>query len=163
MHALLRENPHAFINNNINRLKAGVTLNIPDRTKITSITASEAVAESRRQTQEWQDGRTAPVQESEPVAPTDKVIAETDARLQLTAPEDEAVAGAATASAGDPEAADGQSATDMNKQLALASEEAEANKAQTRELQSRVDELEEQIETMKRLLELKDDALAGFH
>ena len=162
MHALLRENPHAFINNNINRLKAGVTLNIPDRTKITSITASEAVAESRRQTQEWQDGRTAPVQESEPVAPTDKVIAETDARLQLTAPEDEAVAGAATASAGDPEAADGQSATDMNKQLALASEEAEANKAQTRELQSRVDELEEQIETMKRLLELKDDALAGI-
>jgi pilus assembly protein FimV len=162
MHALLRENPHAFMNNNINRLKAGVTLNIPDRTKITSITASEAVAESRRQTQEWQDGRTAPVQESEPVTSPDKVIAETDARLQLTAPEDEAVAGAATASAGDPEAADGQSTTDMNKQLALASEEAEASKAQTRELQSRVDELEVQIETMKRLLELKDDALAGI-
>jgi pilus assembly protein FimV len=162
MHALLRENPHAFMNNNINRLKAGVTLNIPDRTKITSITASEAVAESRRQTQEWQDGRTAPVQESEPVTSPDKVIAETDARLQLTAPDDEAVAGAATASAGDPEAADGQSTTDMNKQLALASEEAEASKAQTRELQSRVDELEVQIETMKRLLELKDDALAGI-
>jgi pilus assembly protein FimV len=166
MHALLRENPRAFVNNNINRLKAGVTLNIPDRASITAITASEAIAESRRQTQEWQDGQTAPAQETAPVASSDSDVAvpevAPDARLQLTAPEDEAVAGAATASAGDPQAAEGQTASDVGKQLALATEEAEASKAETQELQSRVNDLENQIETMKRLLELKDDALAGM-
>jgi len=166
MHALLRENPRAFVNNNINRLKAGATLNIPDRNTIAAITASEAIAESRRQAQEWQDGKTAPVQESEPVAPADESVAEsevtTDSRLQLTAPEDESVTGAATASAGDPQAAEGQAATEMGKQLALASEEAEASKAEAQELQSRVSDLEKQVETMKRLLELKDDALAGM-
>ena len=166
MHALLRENPRAFVNNNINRLKAGATLNIPDRNTIAAITASEAIAESRRQAQEWQDGKTAPVQESEPVAPADESVAEpevtTDSRLQLTAPEDEAVTGAATASTGDPLSAEGQTATEMSKQLALASEEAEASKAESQELQSRVSDLEKQVETMKRLLELKDDALAGM-
>ena len=45
-------------------------------------------------------------------------------------------------------------------QLALATEEAEAGRAQSQELQSRVEELEQQIDTMKRLLELKDHALA---
>jgi pilus assembly protein FimV len=166
MHALLRENPRAFVNNNINRLKAGVTLNIPDRATVTAITASEAMAESRRQTLEWQKGQAAPAQESEPVAsPADAVVepeVATDARLQLTAPEDEAVAGAATASAGDPQAAEGQTASDVGKQLTLATEEAEASKAETQELQSRVNDLENQIETMKRLLELKDNALAGM-
>ena len=166
MHALLRENPRAFVNNNINRLKAGVTLNIPDRATISAITASEAIAESRRQAQEWQDGQTAPVEEAAPVASPDSDVAEpevaSDARLQLTAPEDEAVAGAATASAGDPQAAEGQTASDAGKQLALATEEAEASKAETQELQSRVNDLEKQVETMKRLLELKDDALAGM-
>ena len=166
MHALLRENPRAFVNNNINRLKAGVTLNIPDRATITAITTSEAIAESRRQAQEWQDGQTAPAQETAPVASSESDVAvpevASDARLQLTAPEDEAVAGAATASAGDPLAAEGQTASGVGKQLALATEEAEASKAETQELQSRVNDLEKQIETMKRLLELKDDTLAGM-
>jgi pilus assembly protein FimV len=166
MHALLRENPRAFVNNNINRLKAGVTLNIPDRAAVTAITTSEALAESRRQTLEWQEGRAAPAQETGPVAASASDVAEpevaTDARLQLTAPEDEAVAGAATASAGDPQVGEGQTASDAGKQLTLATEEAEASKAETQELQSRVSDLENQIETMKRLLELKDNALAGM-
>ena len=166
MHALLRENPRAFVDNNINRLKAGVTLKIPDRTTITAISAGEAIAESRRQAQEWQSGQPAPAEEAPAVASTrsddDRPEVVTDARLQLTAPEEEAVTGAATASAGDPQAAAGQTETDIGKQLTLATEEAEASKAEAQELQSRVSDLEKQIETMKRLLELKDNALAGM-
>ena len=166
MHALLRENPQAFMNNNINRLKAGVTLDIPDRNTINAITASEALAESRRQEQEWKAGQQAATQESKPqsATPVEAVdtVDSTESLLQLTAPEEETTAGLATASSGDPEAVAGASSTDMGKQLALVSEEAEANKAQSVELQSRVADLEEQIETMKRLLELKDDALAGM-
>ena len=50
----------------------------------------------------------------------------------------------------------------LNQQLALATEEAEASKAQSAEFQSQVSELEEQVETMKRLLELKDEELASM-
>jgi len=166
MHALLRENPHAFMNNNINLLKAGVTLDIPDRNTINTITASEALAESRRQEQEWKAGQQAVTQQNEPqtATPVEAVdtVDSTESLLQLTAPEEETIAGLATASSGDPAAEEGTSPTDMGKQLALVSEEAEASKAQSAELQSRVADLEEQIETMKRLLELKDDALAGM-
>ena len=166
MHALLRENPHAFMNNNINQLKAGATLSIPDRNTIMSLAANEARAETSRQAQEWQDGQEVATQEHEsqesvPEEAAEAVVA-TESRLQLTAPEEDAIEGAATASSGDPEAAEGQSTADLGKQLALVSEEAEASKVQSEELQSRVTELEEQIETMKRLLELKDDALADM-
>ena len=170
MHALLRENPHAFMNNNINQLKAGATLRIPDRAQIMSISASEARAESRRQAREWQDGQVASTPEPEPQESPREVAAETEsgtettteAHLQLTAPEDVAIEGAATASSGDPQAADGESAAELSNQLALVSEEAEASKVQSEELQTRVTELEQQIETMNRLLELKDDALADL-
>jgi len=166
MHALLRENPHAFMNNNINQLKAGATLNIPDRNTIMSLAANEARAETNRQAREWQEGQEVAAQENAPQESVPEEAAETEvateSHLQLTAPEDEAIEGAATASSGDPEAAEGQSAAELGKQLALVSEEAEASKVQSEELQSRVTELEEQIETMKRLLELKDDALADM-
>jgi pilus assembly protein FimV len=166
MHALLRENPRAFMNNNINQLKAGVTLRIPDREQIMSISTNEARAESNRQTREWKEGQSAPTQEPEPQETPLEVVVETEvtteSHLQLTAPEDDAIEGAATASSGDPQAAEEESTTELNNQLALASEEAEASKAQSEELQTRVTELEQQIETMKRLLELKDDALADL-
>ena len=166
MHALLRENPRAFMNNNINQLKAGATLRIPDREQIMSITTNEARAESNRQAREWKEGQSAPTQEPEPQETPLEAAVETEvtteSHLQLTAPEDDAIEGAATASSGDPQAAEGESTTELNNQLALASEEAEASKAQSEELQTRVTELEQQIETMKRLLELKDDALADL-
>jgi pilus assembly protein FimV len=168
MHALLRENPHAFMNNNINQLKAGATLRIPDREQIMSITTNEARAESNRQAREWKDGQGAPVPEPEseeiPLEVAVEAEGATESHLQLTAPEDDAIEGAATATAssGDPQAAEGESAAELDNQLALASEEAEASKAQSEELQTRVTELEQQIETMKRLLELKDDALADL-
>jgi pilus assembly protein FimV len=169
MHALLRENPHAFMNNNINQLKAGATLSIPDRNTIMSLAANEARAETNRQAREWQDGQKVAARENAPqesvpeeTAEAAEAVVATESHLQLTAPEDEAIEGAATASSGDPEAAEGQSTADLGKQLALVSEEAEASKVQSEELQSRVTELEEQIETMTRLLELKDDALADM-
>ncbi|MBT8121698.1 MAG: hypothetical protein KJO10_04100, partial [Gammaproteobacteria bacterium] len=77
----------------------------------------------------------------------------------LVAPETDAVSGDALP--GVPatgEAAPGEQG--VRQQLALATEEVVAERAQSRELQSRVGELEEQITTMKRLLELKDDELA---
>ena len=176
MLALLRANPHAFDGNNINRLKAGVTLNIPGRDEILSMSARAARAEAQRQFEEWQGQRPsavaattpqeAPVSEADGEMETGTTetaaataAADSEARLQLTAPEGEAVSGAALP--GDPALSGGTTDPDeLQQQLALAAEEVAAGRAQSAELQSRVGELEEQVTTMQRLLELKDDELA---
>jgi len=166
MLALQRANPNAFLNNNINGLKAGATLTIPSREEITSISARDARNEASRQFQAWKEGQasTPDVAVAEPAAvavaqeaPADEVT--TESRLQLTAPDVDAIQGAATA--GDPQASDSETGSgNIEQQLALAAETAEANRAQSEELQSRVTELEDQLATMKRLLELKNDQLA---
>jgi pilus assembly protein FimV len=169
MLALQRKNPQAFTGNNINSLNAGATLKVPSRNEILSVSASEAYAETQRQYAEWKQATqpAEPAQETsadvEPgVEPDTGVI--TESRLQLMAPDSDAVEGMATS--GDPVEATGDSgevnADMLNQQLALATEEAEANKAQSAEFQSQVSELEEQVETMKRLLVLKDEQLASI-
>ncbi len=171
MLALQRANPDAFMNNNINNLKAGATLTVPSREDILSISPRDARNEASRQNQAWKTGATsAPdVAEEKTEAPAPAVAAAeepapavmTESRLQLTAPDEETIQGAATA--GDPQAGEAESGSgNIEQQLALASETAEANRAQSEELSSRVTELEEQLATMKRLLELKNDQLASM-
>ncbi|MDH4275777.1 MAG: hypothetical protein OEW08_12135, partial [Gammaproteobacteria bacterium] len=53
MVALLRDNPQAFIGNNINRLKAGQVLRIKDTAQLESVGVDEAIAEVEKQYQEW--------------------------------------------------------------------------------------------------------------
>jgi pilus assembly protein FimV len=170
MLALQRKNPQAFTDNNINNLNAGATLKIPSRNEILTVSASEAYAETQRQLAEWRAGGAQaawPAQEDAVVADTGGV-SETgvtmESRLQLTAPEVDAVEGIATS--GDPVEATGDSSEInpeiLGQQLALATEEAETSKAQSAEYRSQVSELEEQVETMKRLLELKDEELASI-
>jgi pilus assembly protein FimV len=157
MLGLLRANPDAFIGHNINNLKAGYVLRIPDRAEFTSIGTADASAEVRTQNREWREGRVrptraeaaapmpAPTPAAEPVAPS---------RLELTAPDDgEAVGTAATAG-------EGADLDALRRELVLATEAAEVQRAQSEQLESRLQVLEEQIAKMQRLIELKDDQLA---
>jgi pilus assembly protein FimV len=180
MLALLRANPEAFTDNNINNLKAGAMLRIPRRDEILSLDKSAARREARRQYTDWKQARgagshaeqasateTAPKQPPEtapapaPVAPAP--VAPAEARLQLVAPEEGAIkgGGAPGTPAGDATSPTPE-AKELLQQLTLATEEAEAGRAQTQELQSRVGKLEEQVSSMQRLIELKDEQLANL-
>ncbi|MGD2081388.1 MAG: FimV/HubP family polar landmark protein [Chromatiales bacterium] len=57
MMALLRANPDAFIDGNVNRLRRGVTLNVPSAAEVAAMTRDEAQAAFREQTQAWREGR----------------------------------------------------------------------------------------------------------
>lgn len=61
MLALQRRNPEAFIGGNINRLKRGVTLTIPDRQTALEMGATEASQQFQQQTTQWR---------RQPVTPT---------------------------------------------------------------------------------------------
>lgn len=166
MLALQRQNPNAFVDNNINNLKAGATLTIPDRDEITSISRSQAAAENSRQFREWKEARSlarkAPVDEPAAETPVAEQTPATKSRLQLLAPEGETAEGMATSGTAQAAGEETRGIEDLKQQLTLATEDAEASRAQSDELQSRVTDLEQQIETMKRLLELKDDQLASM-
>ena len=51
--AILRSNPDAFINNNMNRMKAGKMLRIPDQEQLAALTPRDAVKEVRVQAADW--------------------------------------------------------------------------------------------------------------
>lgn len=57
MLALLRTNPDAFIENNINRLRRGAVLRVPGRAEMTRLTVAEAMAEVSAQIERWQAAR----------------------------------------------------------------------------------------------------------
>ena len=177
MIALLRANPEAFADNNINNLKAGATLQIPRRDEILSLDKRSASREANRQSAEWQQGHGSvqsadeetatetaakpPPQDTTGTAPTPTETQE--ARLQLIAPDEEAIKGAAVP--GMPEGEVANPATGpqaLLQQLAIATEEAEAGRAQSEELQTRVGNLEKQVADMQRLIELKDADLANL-
>ena len=87
MIALFRANPAAF-NGNINRLRSGSVLRIPELSDIEAITTGEATAEVVRQTAEWSGAR------------QPERVAQDDAnRLRLVTPEETPVAPSSAAPA----------------------------------------------------------------
>ena len=57
MLALLRENPEAFADGNVNRLRRGAVLRLPDAASLQAVSAREAFAEIQRQHEVWQGYR----------------------------------------------------------------------------------------------------------
>jgi len=53
--ALFNQNPHAFINQNINNLSVGVTLVVPNETQLRQLSKREAESVFQQQWQVWQD------------------------------------------------------------------------------------------------------------
>lgn len=161
MLGLLEANPDAFYDQNINNLKAGHILRVPGRDEIAAVGSTEALNEVRRQNGLWRDGRTrsAPTSDAPaatPVAPTDTATgaaaeAEPDAQLKLIAPDTGTADGAA---------ANGIAAEDLRQELTLAVEAVEAQRQENAELSARLQQLEEQIAQLHRLIELKDSGLS---
>ena len=57
MLALLRTNPDAFLNNNINGLKRGQILRMPSPEEMSALSGNEALSEARAQYRIWEDVR----------------------------------------------------------------------------------------------------------
>lgn len=170
MLALQRSNPQAFTDNNINNLRAGAVLAVPDREEIMSLSRSGALQEARRQYEQWKAARGAQSTDTATTESPEAAGETTESRLQLVPPEEE-VTGEAGAGASAPDLSDTEresaqtapeEAPDLQQQVTRMAEEAEASRAQSSELLNRVSELEEQVASMQRLLELKDSQLASM-
>lgn len=167
MLGLLRENPKAFVHNNINRLKAGYVLRVPDQASMTSLSKRQANTEVSKQYHEWRNlGRKSTVANADATpgkaaskeTTTQKKEKPGKGRLELLAPKtgEESEAGAGTKI--DPKS----SKEEVIRQLAFTRESEEAKGQENAELRSQVTELESQIENNKRLFDLQDDELADL-
>jgi len=152
MLGLLRANPEAFVGNNINNLKAGYVLRIPAWEDLTSVSRIDARRESSAQYAEWRAARGSVVARSD--ASSTPVAAVGEPSLQLVAAEGVGAAGAT----GSAEA--GADINAMQRELIMANEAMEAQRRQSEDMSGRLAVLEEQIQNMQRLIQLKDDELA---
>ena len=164
MMALLKTNPEAFINNNINGLKQGQILRIPGQDEISSLSKSEALNQVKSQYAAWDELRgtvaaTTPQQPVSTTAKTEEVpavepsIGEDESELRLVAPSEEG--------AGEEQGVSGPVTDEkLRNQLALANEQLTALTAENAELDDQLTEAETIIADLKRLIELKDDELA---
>ena len=176
MIGLLKENPEAFDNSNINNLKAGYILRSPEMEVITELNKQQAANEASRQYQDWLAAKgkaptTAGRQQRVAAAPTAAettgstpttapAVAEkasTEARLQLLTPDEEAKIRAGIGSG-----TSGESVEALQRQLAVALESAEASRQENSDLRMRLEDLEKQLQSVQKLLTLRDDTLGAL-
>ena len=167
MVALLRANPEAFINGNVNLLKQGAVLRVPEAAEAQTILEGEAAALVRSQIAEWRSAR-API--PQPAAVVDATPATTpvaatasrpatvaDARLEI-APAATSTSGSGTQSG---VSAGGEGEMLANEQLQQSKEDLAAREAEVQELRSQVADLEKLKAQQEKLLAMKDSDLAA--
>ncbi|MFG0539760.1 FimV/HubP family polar landmark protein [Pseudomonas sp. YQ_5] len=151
MIAIQALNPDAFIGNNINQLKVGQVLRLPDQQQIQSIAQGEANREVAEQYAAWREGRRlgprarqldATRRGAAEAAPSR--IAQGD-NLRLVSPGNQADAGQAKA---------------LSDKLAMAQESLDTSRRDNEELKSRMADLQSQLDKLQRLIELKNSQLA---
>ncbi|MCG7938652.1 MAG: hypothetical protein N0C88_07340 [Candidatus Thiodiazotropha lotti] len=158
MMALLDHNPSAFINNNVNNLKVGKILRLPEDAEVTGLSKRAAREEFLAQTREWKAGTRAAApsrQEKAAEAPAPSAAPTPEDRLKLVSPKP-----------GEGESAEREGQAEfaeieqLQQEIMLVRESNEGALQENSALKSRVQELENQINDIQRLLTLKSDQLA---
>jgi FimV-like protein len=165
--ALLRANPQAFIDGNVNRLRAGARLSIPTRSFIEEMDAATAEREFTEQVRRWRAPVATSPRTAEPATPlvtpptapaaqvpTDITTdtravppatgpAKDDVQLRIVADKDKA-------------AIEEGSDQDIKDQLLVTMEEVESNRITTDAIEARLERMESELSRLQKLVELKD-------
>src|SRR5690606_26514496 len=157
MMAIQDLNPDAFIEGNINRLKSGQVLRMPDAQQVGSRSHSQAVAQVVAQNQAWSERRVAPVRQLDATPRASAAAAPAQAKIQDNL---RLVAADTGTSSIDSEQDAATESKALGDKLAAAQEGMDITRRENAELQSRMGDLQEQLTKLQRLIELKDDQLA---
>lgn len=160
MLAIQEENPQAFINGNINRLKSHHVLRIPDEQQVRSIGVAAAIAEVNRQNKALTSTTAQYDATGRAGAMSGEQSDKSGGEVRLLAAKTEEAKAAGTT--GDVSQGTDASRQALENDLAIALENVDSSKRENKELNERLASLEDQIETLQRLISLKDDQLAGL-
>ena len=148
MVAIFNNNPSAFQNNDMNFLKKGAVLTLPDEDQISSISNSQAISEVSAQTRQWSQLQT---QDDYADTSNDSSV---DYGIELVPPSDNDNSSNANGSSNT------GSNTKLIAELSQAKEQLASTSLESDELSSRVQELEKIVEDQELALSLKDTDLA---
>ncbi|WP_045859285.1 FimV/HubP family polar landmark protein [Teredinibacter purpureus] len=165
MLAIQRLNPNAFINNNINLLRKGQILRVPDQAQIIEYSKREAISEVAVQNNSWSgdpNGGFGPasgaqLEGSRTIGATDARSVNREGRVKLTSPEDidSSVAGRGAGSGS-------SSAEALENELAITLEQLDKSSRENIDLKSRIDALQDQIKTMERMIEISNEDMRAL-
>ena len=190
MMAILRANPSAFIDNNVNNLKVGKILRVPEHETVAAIPRDQAAREFRGQYDAWQEyklklagasrpidvaavekPKTAPALAPEKTKAGKKAAAEKPAAKGKAEPVDllrivranldrEIPEDSAKTPGVDPSKDAGKEKKALTDRIATLEEAMESSKMQNKESRDRVGKLQEQAKNTERLIELENKELA---
>ena len=161
--ALYRTNPDAFIRKNLNLVRTGKILRVPDRDEVAAIVQSEAVSEYRTHVADWNAYRQK-LAESAGTVPSEgrtavsgKIATKVEDKAGSGGPKD-----VVKVSQGEPPGAAGKgkprSSADRVRML---EEDLRAREQALAEANSRISQLEKTVKDMQRLIELKGGTVAA--
>jgi len=165
MLALQRLNPEAFINDNINLLRKGQILRVPDREQIVEYSKQEAVQEVAIQNTQWSGDPNggyrsdvgAQLEGSRSFGSSNDQSVAVEGRVKLSSPEDvsDSVSGRGAGA--------GSSSVDaLENELAITLEQLDKTERENTDLKSHIESLEEQISTMERMIEISSEDLRAM-
>ncbi|MDH5545942.1 MAG: hypothetical protein OEZ43_10130 [Gammaproteobacteria bacterium] len=168
--ALYKQNPEAFFGNNVSMLKEGSVLRLDDIDAARRIPVDKAIAELARHHQDWLAYKREKVASRAVAAESigERLHGESkvsDEELAATRPEEQPVLKLVTPSPEESQSKGIDSSlsekveSELNHariELAMANEMLEASRQENQELRSRISALESQLESMKKLVELRD-------
>ena len=178
MVAMHKKNPQAFPDGNINNLKAGVVLNLPTEAEARAISSQDAAAEVHRQTALWKQQKS-PVTDKAPIDGSKKSLKSDAAKSEGTDEADKGllkvVTPAESVNKDDAALKDQNSQTDdpekqslaeknelLENQLAVSSESLDRLERDNVDLNDKLDAIQQQLDSLQRLIELKDQQLAAL-
>ncbi|WP_300631841.1 FimV/HubP family polar landmark protein [Pseudomonas sp.] len=160
MLAIQALNPDAFIDGNINRLKTGQVLRLPDTVQSTALAQPQAIAEVSAQNAAWRQGRRNATRKVAGKAQLDatKRTETGNAPSSTNAKDNLSLVSAESAKKGDAgKAADSRVLSDK---LAMTQEQLDTTRRDNEELKSRAADLQSQLDKLQKLIQLKNDQLA---
>jgi len=161
MLALVRKNPEAFINENINGVKRGYILRMPDRNEATQLDRQQAISQAKEHAALWREYSQAAVSQ----APASSMEAETTS-ADGVAMADDAAAGhlsivGASKSDGSEHAGANQDPDSeisrLKQELAMAREQLESERVEKEGLRTKLSDLEQKVQSV---IQMDDGELA---
>lgn len=166
MVAIQKENPTAFVDDNINRLKSGAILRTPSASSLTAVDKRAAIQEVERQNKIWKSRLVA---KSDASQLKGRVLGEEATPDEPAAKDQEGghlklVAGDAEQSkSGTGGEADNKAGKSKEVQSALIGEELDKARLKNQDLEERVGSLTQQITDSKKLIDLKSQQFSELN
>lgn len=168
MVAIQQLNPDAFINGNINLLKKGQVLRGPSEQQAQAFSNREAMQMVAEQNRAWRNRTADRSSQSDAEAAQidtsgrsegsfERKVRNEEGRLKLVTETSDTGASSSNAEGGA-----GNSASSGSRRLDLAEEKADQFKLENEDLKVKLSDLEEQVETSEKVLNLKDDQIAAL-